>query len=500
MKLQALAALFAAVGAANAHGLNPRHAHIHKRQDATTSTSSTGAPAATQTTSSSSTDSTSTSGSAAAAGTSTGTVASVPTATGSYATMSATVADVPALSALTFGMPSGPTYTATTTVAAGYTPSISGLPDAPAIPGFVFKTGEWPAQDRAPPTDSDEVKEWLKELEGFDIPNLEPTTDGSCASDLQFAQDAANRGWWTCGGYTRDTDIVACPDKLTWGVSFDDGPGPTKLTFFPSSKLLDYLDKKDISATFFVVGSRVIEQYLSGHEISVHTWSHTHLTQQTNEQIVAELGWTRKAIKEVLGVTPTTMRPHTVTLVCLCATMMRVHLFDHLDDRVRAIALAMGLVPVIWTRTPAGTFDTNDWAVAAGNVNGEQCVEKFDSILGNATTLDTGFIVLAHDLYEITVDLAIGYNLEMAQTHNPAFTLMAIGQCLNIPTTDLYRETNTNTSFPYATKVSVSGNGTVDSVTAADTKGSGTTSGAMSLQSSSLFSLVAVAAVFSLML
>jgi peptidoglycan/xylan/chitin deacetylase (PgdA/CDA1 family) len=29
----------------------------------------------------------------------------------------------------------------------------------------------------------------------------------------------------------------------------------------------------------------------------------------TNEQIVAELGWTRKAIQSVLGITPTTMRP-----------------------------------------------------------------------------------------------------------------------------------------------------------------------------------------------
>ena len=28
----------------------------------------------------------------------------------------------------------------------------------------------------------------------------------------------------------------------------------------------------------------------------------------TNEQIVAELGWTRKAIQTVLGVTPKTMR------------------------------------------------------------------------------------------------------------------------------------------------------------------------------------------------
>lgn len=34
-----------------------------------------------------------------------------------------------------------------------------------------------------------------------------------------------------------------------------------------------------------------------------------HLTTLTTEEIVAELGWTRKAIQTVLGVTPTTMRP-----------------------------------------------------------------------------------------------------------------------------------------------------------------------------------------------
>lgn len=45
--------------------------------------------------------------------------------------------------------------------------------------------------------------------------------------------------------------------------------------------LLNYLDQKKISATFFVVGSRVIErptvlieEYMAGHEVSVHTWSH----------------------------------------------------------------------------------------------------------------------------------------------------------------------------------------------------------------------------------
>ena len=49
----------------------------------------------------------------------------------------------------------------------------------------------------------------------------------------------------------------------------------------PAQNVLDFLKSKDIHATFFVVGSRVIErsqvlieEYMAGHEISAHTWSH----------------------------------------------------------------------------------------------------------------------------------------------------------------------------------------------------------------------------------
>lgn len=50
----------------------------------------------------------------------------------------------------------------------------------------------------------------------------------------------------------------------------------------------------------------------------------------------------------------------------------------------------------------------------------------FQSILGNATQMDNGFIVLEHDLFEQTVDLAIGYTLPAAQSHSPAFTVRQI--------------------------------------------------------------------------
>lgn len=145
----------------------------------------------------------------------------------------------------------------------------------------------------------------------------------------------------------RDTDITECPDKYTWGLSYDDGPSPY------TPLLLDYLNQQNITTTFFVVGSRVLSrpqmlqsEYMSGHQISVHTWSHPYLTKLSNAEIVAELGWSKQVIKDVIGVTPNTFRPP----------------YGDIDDRVRAIAAQMGLTPIIWTSTDANgsriNFDT----------------------------------------------------------------------------------------------------------------------------------------------
>ena len=75
-------------------------------------------------------------------------------------------------------------------------------------------------------TDSPEVENWMEELNGFDIPSWSPTADGTCVGDPAAAAEASERGWWTCGRTTRDTDITACPKQMDWGVSFDDGPSP----------------------------------------------------------------------------------------------------------------------------------------------------------------------------------------------------------------------------------------------------------------------------------
>ena len=92
---------------------------------------------------------------------------------------------------------------------------------------------------------------------------------GGCPANLQAVADDANRCWWTCGGCTRQTDIVSCPQKLTWGLTYDDGPS----AYTPD--LLNFLGQHNIKGTFFAIGSRAISlpailqaEYMEGHQVA----------------------------------------------------------------------------------------------------------------------------------------------------------------------------------------------------------------------------------------
>ncbi|KAG8904138.1 RHO1 GDP-GTP exchange protein 2, partial [Tulasnella sp. 403] len=400
----------------------------------------------------------------AAASTPVATGASSVAVTAAPAVTTPTVAGtvIPPLDQITSGAPIETPLSMFTTFTAGASAPYSGAPALPTLAAIV--PGNYPALDTVPPVDSPQVKQWLSQIDLSKVPNLGQTKDGSCASDPTFATDTT-RCWWTCGGCTRPTDVVTCPDKLSWGVSYDDGPSPY------TPKLVNYLHEKNLTATFFVVGSRVISrpdmlqtEYMLGHEISIHTWSHTPLTTLTNEQIVAELGWTRQAIKDVIGVTPTSMRPP----------------YGDIDDRVRAVCQAMGLTPIIWTGSGANEFDTDDWKIPGGTATGPSSYAAWQKIVGLVSTMDTGFIVLEHDLYQQSVDMAVGYIVPDALAHQPALKLESIIECLHQPASNAYAElfvNGTGTGNGAGT-----GTGTGTGAGAGTTKGpSGSGNGAASL-------------------
>lgn len=92
-------------------------------------------------------------------------------------------------------------------------------------------------------------------------------------------------------------------------------------------------------------------------------------------------------------------------------------------------------------------------------MTGLQQFQSFQDILGNASVLNTGFIVLEHDLFDITVELATGYTLDAALTHQPPFILEPIGQCNKIPMSDMYMETTTNKTYLAQRQKALSGSG-----------------------------------------
>jgi len=173
-----------------------------------------------------------------------------------------------------------------------------------------------------------------------------------------------------------------------------------------------------------------------------------------------------------LGVTPNTMRPP----------------FGDIDDRVRAISLAMGLKPIMWTRiSPTATFDTGDYNIHAGTISSSQVIQNWQFILGNASSLNTGFIVLAHDLFQQSVEIATGYILPdaLART-DPKLTLQPVISCLNQPLANAYIETNDNTTNPPPVTVQSSPSGTSHSSvrpTATGATGNGQSDGNFALQS-----------------
>ncbi|CAO3642781.1 unnamed protein product [Cunninghamella echinulata] len=244
--------------------------------------------------------------------------------------------------------------------------------------------------------------EWMDLLKTANIATTKPVPLKNGEPDLTVVKPTDCD--WTNDLCTREDDILACP-KGQWGITYDDGPTAN------SPKLYDYLKSVNQKSTLFLIGGQVTSfpdlterAFNEGHELAIHTWTHSYLTTLSTEQIVAELMWTASAIKEVTKKTPRFFRPP----------------YGDIDNRVRDIAKALGFVPVIWNH------DTDDWRSAED--------KSFDVkwIDGNATqwakeaaTATTGGISLEHDLYPQTVDAAI----RILPTLQKAYKVVTVGEC-----------------------------------------------------------------------
>lgn len=149
------------------------------------------------------------------------------------------------------------------------------------------------------------------------------------------------------------------------GLTFDDGP-TTK-----TQSLLNALRQNGLRATMFNVGQAaaanpalVRAQVSAGMWVGNHSYTHPHLTQQSQATIDSEISRTQQAIAAAGGGTPKLFRPP----------------YGETNSTVKAVATKYGLTEIIWN------VDSQDW-------NGAST----DAIVAAAGRLTSGQVFLMHD-------------------------------------------------------------------------------------------------------
>jgi len=128
---------------------------------------------------------------------------------------------------------------------------------------------------------------------------------------LPFAESGTISRWAADSGrgQLRITWQGQSDEKLI-ALTFDDGPRPQWTPL-----VLDTLDRYQIPATFFLVGTRVrkygtlLDGRLERHEVGNHTWDHIDLARRTQDEAYQDIDRAHAAIVEVTGRTPRVFRP-----------------------------------------------------------------------------------------------------------------------------------------------------------------------------------------------
>ena len=168
-------------------------------------------------------------------------------------------------------------------------------------------------------------------------------------------------------------------------LTFDDGPHP-RIT----RQILDYLDKEDIKATFFIIGCNaeqwpeiVKEEIVRGHEIGNHTYSHDEKKRGSASQMHDDLAHTDNILRGSFGYETVLFRPPQG--VC--------------NDNVISAASDFEYKIVLWD------VDTHDWAHASTesivsnvkrNVSDGDIILFHDYISGESHTLDSLKIIIPY--------------------------------------------------------------------------------------------------------
>ncbi|KFY62414.1 hypothetical protein V496_04611 [Pseudogymnoascus sp. VKM F-4515 (FW-2607)] len=228
--------------------------------------------------------------------------------------------------------------------------------------------------------------------------------------------------------YAGSGEIRHCTEMGTVALTFDDGPSAY------TDDLLDLLDEYGAKATFFITGNNngvheiddcstgypaiIKRMYDSGHQIASHTWGHPDLSGVDEEEFDRQMYRNEMAIRNILGVIPTYMRPPYISCDYTCA--------QKLDD--------MGYHNIYFDVDTVDYWNNDAELIhnAMDNVDAAISAKGWDPSQGS-------FLILQHDIHYHSVYSLTEYILNrMAEAGYG--TSVTVGTCLGDPPRNWYRD------------------------------------------------------------
>lgn len=187
-----------------------------------------------------------------------------------------------------------------------------------------------------------------------------------------------------------ENKIIDKESKLI-ALTFDDGPN------YNTNKVLDILEKYEVRATFFVLGSKIKgNEYIlkrlvnSGSEIGNHTYNHLILTKYNEDKILEEINNTSNLIYEITNSYPKLLRPS----------------YGIVNNKVKRIS---NYPIIIWD------IDTLDWKYHNSSRIAKRVINK----------VSDGDIILMHDVYSATSN---ALNIIIPKLKDMGYTFVTVSE------------------------------------------------------------------------
>lgn len=218
-------------------------------------------------------------------------------------------------------------------------------------------------------------------------------------------------------------------------ITYDDGP------YIYTDHILDLLQQYNASATFFITGinngkgeiddpslpwpATIRRMYAEGHQVASHTWSHADLCNITSSERKNEMYKNEMALRNILGVIPTYMRPpySSCTAECGCEA-------DMLDLGYHISYFDLDTADYL---NDSPTLIQNSKDIFSAALNAQTAVVE-----------DSDFLVIAHDIHNQTANNLTEYML--VELLNKGYRPVTLGECLGDAKENWYR-TDTSVSL-----------------------------------------------------